>query len=280
MQPLSATAAKSPEDIDAVLGRFQAWSATRKATDKTPPKAASKKSDDLPDGVRELSYREALESSRHRWETRTQPPVSNESREAIQTGAEEKPTPAFSPAVQHDKVQHDKPAPAVFPAPSSFNDEAFLPDMVSLSAAARPPAHAMNPQEQPVIPAFGTVFAEAIPTEPDPAALALVWPVAPKNERQVSMSLRVAASEQALIKARAAEAGLSVSAYLRQCALEVEKLRAQVHHTLALIEQRSEQGPVRSLTAGPPPAPILQGGFLARLGQFLFGSPARLTLRA
>jgi len=82
--------------------------------------------------------------------------------------------------------------------------------------------------------------------------LALIWPVAAKNERPVSMSLRVVASEQALIKARAAEAGLSVSAYLRQCALEVEKLRAQVHHTLALIEQGSEH--IRNLQAGQPPA--------------------------
>ena len=96
------------------------------------------------------------------------------------------------------------------------------------------------------------------------------------------MSLRVAASEQALIKARAAEAGLSISAYLRQCALEVEKLRAQVHHTLALLEQKSEQrsepSPARSLTARPPTPPL--GGFFARVGQLLFGSPGRLTLRA
>jgi predicted component of type VI protein secretion system len=39
------------------------------------------------------------------------------------------------------------------------------------------------------------------------------------------MSLRVAASKQALIKVRAAEAGLPASAYLRQCALQVEQLR-------------------------------------------------------
>lgn len=36
MQSLTASAAKPLDDIDAVLGRFQAWSAsTRKATDKT-----------------------------------------------------------------------------------------------------------------------------------------------------------------------------------------------------------------------------------------------------
>ena len=109
--------------------------------------------------------------------------------------------------------------------------------------------------------------------------LALVWPAADKAERQVSMSLRVAASEQALIKARAAKAGLSVSAYLRHCALEVEKLRTQVHHTLALIEQRSEQNPVRSLASGSPPAPAPQG-FFARMRRRIFPNAARLTIRA
>ena len=89
------------------------------------------------------------------------------------------------------------------------------------------------------------------------------------------MSLRVAASEHALIKARAAEAGLSVSAYLRQCALEVEKLRAQVHHTLALLEQGSKHKPVLSLPADAAPK-----NFLARFGRRIFGTPTRITLRA
>jgi hypothetical protein len=249
MQPLTATAAKPPEDIDAVLGRFQAWAASRTA-DKTPQKAAPKKSGDLPDGVRELSYEEALESSRYRWQTRSQP---SESGVSAQTAAEQEP---LIPVTQ------------TTPSQSVIDDQAILPDKVTFSAATAPPTRS-------VAPAFGTVLAEALPTESDSSALALIWPAPPRNERQVSMSLRVAASEQALIRARAAEAGLSVSAYLRQCALEVEKLRAQVHHTLARLEQGSEHKPVRSLPADLPP-----NGFLARLGQRIFGTPARLTLRA
>ncbi len=273
MQSLTATAAKPspltpPEDIDAVLGRFQAWSAIRKATGKT-----TQKRKDLPDGVRELSYEEALESGRYRWQARTQPSVICDSTEEVPTSADEKSVRAVTPG-------RSDPA-------SAFNAEAIQPDKLSLSNAG-PPVHTTALPETSVAPAFGTVLAEALPTEPDPnpdlGPLALVWPAPPKNERQVSMSLRVAPSEQALIKARAAEAGLSVSAYLRQCALEVEKLRAQVHHTLALIEQKSEQmsepSPARSLTAGPPTAPASLGGFLARVGQLLFGSPGRLTLRA
>jgi len=261
MQPLTATAAKSPEDIDAVLGRFQVWSATRKAT--------SPKTKGLPEGVRELSYEEALESSRNRWQARTQPSVMRDSTEEITTSADRKSV---------SEVTHDEAAPEAFPTQTAFDTEAIQPDRLSLSATAISPASHGIDLPQKAQPAFGTVLAEAIPCEPDPAALALVWPAPPKTERQVSMSLRVAASEQALIKARAAEAGLSVSAYLRQCALEVEKLRAQVHHTLALIEQKSEQSPARNL--GSPPSPIRPDGFFARLGQLFFGSPARVTLRA
>jgi hypothetical protein len=243
MHPLTATPAKPPEDIDAVLGRFQAWSATR----KIPQKAAPKKSHDLPEGVRELSYEEALESSRDRWQVRTQPSASDESKEEIQFRAKEKPAPATT---------QDKPTPV------AFNAEAIQPDKLSLTSALTQ-VRTTAPPDQSVAPAFGAVLAEALPVESDPnpdlGPLALIWPASPKNERQVSMTLRVAASEQALIKARAAEAGLSVSAYLRQCALEVEKLRAQVHHTLALIEQKSEQRPeprpTRSLSVGSPTAP-------------------------
>jgi hypothetical protein len=272
MQPLTATAAKPPEDIDAVLGRFQAWSATR----KTPQKAAPKKSHDLPEGVRELSYEEALESSRDRWQFRTQPSAIRDSTEEIPTNSHGQSVPAVT--------QHE-PAPEEFPAQTAFNAEAIQPDKLSLTTAG-PPVRTMAPPDKSVAPAFGAVLAEALPAESDPnpdlGPLSLVWPAPPKSERQVSMTLRVAASEQALIKARAAEAGLSVSAYLRQCALEVEKLRAQVHHTLAILEQKSEQrwepSPARRLTSGPPAAP--PGGFFARVGQLLFGSPGRLNLRA
>jgi hypothetical protein len=94
------------------------------------------------------------------------------------------------------------------------------------------------------------------------------------------MSLRVAASKHALIKARAAEAGLSASAYLRQCALEVEKLRAQVHHTLALIEQRSSQNPGQSLRPAAPPFQPARPGIFFRLCRRILGQPEPLTLRA
>ncbi|HEX3438532.1 MAG TPA: hypothetical protein VHT24_17305 [Pseudacidobacterium sp.] len=61
-------------------------------------------------------------------------------------------------------------------------------------------------------------------------------------ERRSSMlSIRVTDAERSLFKSRAAEANLSVSAYMRQCVLQVEELRTQVErHLLAASGQNCE----------------------------------------
>jgi hypothetical protein len=88
------------------------------------------------------------------------------------------------------------------------------------------------------------------------------------EERQVSMSLRVAASEQALIKVRAAEAGVSASAYLRRCALEVEILRAQVQQFLAVSSRRRRAEPGDESRAASPDG---REGWLSRLKRRIWG---------
>jgi hypothetical protein len=238
MQPLTAPATSSGEDIDDVLGRFHAWANAHKASPKTS---------DMIDGVRELSYEEALQSSRRRWQTHNSSP---------------------SPSACSEK------------SAAEFNDDAIAPDTLTLNTGTEPSGSASISAGEPLLASFGTILSEAVSADVDSGPLALVWPAANKSERQVSMSLRVAASEHALIKARAAEAGLSASAYLRQCALEVEKLRAQVHHTLALIEQRSSQNPGQSLRPAAPPFQPARPGIFFRLCRRILGQPEPLTLRA
>jgi hypothetical protein len=247
MQPLTASAPASTEDLDDVLGRFHAWSNAHKA---------SRKISEMIDGVREVSYEEALQSSRRRWQSHTTAPTSSH-----ESSLPESPT-------------DDKTPPNNVP----FSDDTVAPDTLTLSATQDGHNNAIRAIEANAPPVFGTILREAVSPDVTSGPLALIWPAAGTPERQVSMSLRVAASEQALIKARAAEAGLSASAYLRQCALEVEKLRAQVHHTLALIEQRSEQNPQRCLAAAPP-IRIAQPGFISRLRQRIFGRPDAFTIR-
>lgn len=247
MQPSTAHSLQSAEDLDAVLVRFQAWSGSRKTKDMT-------------DGVRELSYEDALRSSRSRWQGRAQSPeLVAQTTTRLEAGIQNPP--------------YETPEEVAFP------DKSFMLDTVSLSGAV-PEASAVvsAKKESAWPPVFGAILAEALtPAAHHSGALARIWPAASKPERQVSMSLRVAASEQALIKARAAEAGISASAYLRQCALEVEQLRAQVQHTLALIERKS----TLALPAGEAPILLSRCGFLGRMRQRIFGERrTTLTLRA
>jgi hypothetical protein len=239
MQPLTAPATSSAENIDDVLGRFHAWANAHKATQKT---------NEMIDGVCEVSYEEALQSSRRRWQTHTA---------------------TTSPAAHTEQ-----------PAAIDFqDDDAIAPDTFTLTAGTEPSGEVTISAGEPHPGSFRTILSQTVSPDVNSGPLALVWPAANKSEHQVSMSLRVAASEQALIKARAAEAGLSASAYLRHCALEVEKLRAQVHHTLALIEQRSSQNSGLSLPSATPQAQA-QPRLLTRVYRRIFGQPGSLILRA
>lgn len=55
------------------------------------------------------------------------------------------------------------------------------------------------------------------------------------NLKSASVTLRMSQGECDQLRRRAAEAGLTVSAYLRSCAFEVESLRAQVKEALAQL---------------------------------------------
>lgn len=64
-----------------------------------------------------------------------------------------------------------------------------------------------------------------------------------ETRRTASVTLRLSKDESVQVRARAAEAGLTVSAYFRSCAFEVEQLRTQVKQLLA--EMRTQK-PVMS----------------------------------
>jgi predicted DNA binding CopG/RHH family protein len=66
-----------------------------------------------------------------------------------------------------------------------------------------------------------------------------------RNLKNASITIRMSKAECAQLHRRAAEAGLTVSAYLRSCTFEAESLRAMVRDTLAQL---------RSVTAQAKPA--------------------------
>ncbi len=63
----------------------------------------------------------------------------------------------------------------------------------------------------------------------------------PFVRKSASVTLRLTAVEDEQLRGRAVEAGLTLSAYLRFCAFEVDSLRAQVKEAVAQMRQ-AEQG--------------------------------------
>jgi predicted DNA binding CopG/RHH family protein len=77
-----------------------------------------------------------------------------------------------------------------------------------------------------------------------------------QEKKSASLTIRMSLAECDQLKQRAAEAGLTVSAYLRSCTLEAESLRAQVKDALAAIRAATPQppqpSPAESVTSGEP----------------------------
>jgi hypothetical protein len=59
------------------------------------------------------------------------------------------------------------------------------------------------------------------------------------KHKSASVTVRLSEEENAQLRERAAEAGLTISAYLRSCTLEAETLRAQVKQALTALRAAS-----------------------------------------
>ena len=72
-----------------------------------------------------------------------------------------------------------------------------------------------------------------------------------RNLKDASITIRMSKAECAQLHRRAAEAGLTVSAYLRSCTFEAESLRAMVKDTLAQLRSVTTQQ-AKPTDAAPP----------------------------
>jgi hypothetical protein len=166
----------------------------------------------------------------------------------------------------------DSPAPPSFAgllaalatpaqATNSDRDDGLEDDIAELSyeSALRPPARREgSPGSDPTKawpaggidtdPAGTSVFPASESAGPAPGSAAGIGNEStdeagsPPNEmhaRKDRVTLRLSRSEVLRLRGRAAESGLTVSAYLRTCILEVESLRAQVKD--ALVRMRSTE---------------------------------------
>ena len=126
-----------------------------------------------------------------------------------------------------------------------------------LTAGTRPETSTPNRPPQRAQPAFREVFKATA------GLAATAKPDAIHACKSIALSLRVSDAEQARIQACAARASLSVSAYLRQCALGVDELRDQVELALDKLHQQDTK-----FTAPPGLAAI--PGILGRFASHWF----------
>lgn len=83
--------------------------------------------------------------------------------------------------------------------------------------------------------------------EAQPLQTAASAPLGVPETKAVSVTLRMNRQEASQVRQRAADAGLTVSAYIRSCVCEAEVLRAQVKSALQEMRQASEQKMIRTL---------------------------------
>jgi hypothetical protein len=97
-----------------------------------------------------------------------------------------------------------------------------------------------------------------------------------RNLKAASVTIRLSKEECEQLHRRAAEAGLTVSAYLRSCTFEAESLRAMVKDTLAELRSvKSERRPV-AVAAATAIAPVeRRPSLFRRFGAWLIGRGPR-----
>jgi len=232
------------EDIDAILGKFSAWSSSQGVNSGPQPR------------VSEVSYEQALHATRFRRnspEAIPSPEIAADLAPAVESSAS-----APQPPARRRKKTTQAAAPARTRKKPRPHSTLAAEDIVRGDAACKEPvaghpnfptdeaaelliAKAPEPRET-----FAGVMRQEVhremarELERDSRDLArnpsknLSGDLA-SPARSVSLTVRLAPEECALVKARAGEAGISVSAYVRQCALDVDLLREHVETVLAEI---------------------------------------------
>ncbi len=195
---------------------------------------------------------------------------------------------ALASAAQSPKDLNNKPSPSEKHSAPAWDDDSLAPDVATLSYESALKAHAryrptdtsLTQLPDPVPFCLEEAAAATqqpeprIPVRPEPRAAANPKPKfnrfsplpAERDLKDASITIRMSKAECVQLHRRAAEAGLTVSAYLRSCTFEAESLRAMVKDTMAQLRSAQTQ----PKPADPAPQPRRssigkQAGKLARL---------------
>jgi hypothetical protein len=129
-----------------------------------------------------------------------------------------------------------------------LSDASFAPpvETVQPSALEATPAP-VEAEAATARPAAARFAADRAP-EPGACAIAAEEAAEDRNLKSASITIRLSKAECKQLRKRAAEAGVTVSSYLRSCTFEAEALRAMVKDTLAQL--RSEPARPAAVDAG------------------------------
>lgn len=168
---------------------------------------------------------------------------------------------------------------AIQPKPQSKNQAA--------SAAVAVKKHAATPSAEPrrkKHPAFRQILASSVRSKPLQATKVRVPKKQAAPDRNRRITTRFSSVEQRSIERQAAAAGLTVSAWLRHCALA--QARAQIHPQSTLPAKHTDRK-ARSMPPAAPSATLfsqpsnsLLGNWLTLLRQRFLASPERFAERA
>ena len=274
--PATVRAGANADDLDSVLGRFQEWTKARGeqpgakfSSTASLGRAKASKQVNLTHGARELSYEQALRASSYRRPVLS--PVNEATAPAVesfQTTVAEVRKPnvdldarreSASEPVRHVGLRSSKaPSPEVSDTARTLRVKgpaATAPEprkktrrntekSQAVSEKSVRPANSGRIPGPPIVPLMVNpqpVFREVLREAAGLAAPTRSASIPEANllvSKTVAISLRVSDAEQARIQAGAARANLSVSAYLRQCALGVDELRAQVELALSGLHKQ------------------------------------------
>jgi hypothetical protein len=157
-------------------------------------------------------------------------------------------------------------------ADSAWSLDGLADDVATLSYEEALRSHSAIPDSAPDQGSTERPAGEGIGHPPQPS-------VQPRPLKTASITIRLSEPDCQQVRQRAAEAGLTVSEYLRSCTLEVDSLRAQVKDALAQI--RTSAGSAASFEAPARERNHRLGTVLARVqGWFRrFPSKRRLQVR-
>lgn len=150
-----------------------------------------------------------------------------------------------------------------------------LPSQPSIPRRASPARVARRKVRDSKRPAFRKVLASTV--QQPKAVLASRNKPAPDRTRRITT--RFSPAEERRIEKCAAELGITVSAYLRQCALAAITQKALAEMPEPVVTAKSRKSPARATEQAMQyaPAPSLFGGWLALLRNRFLGPPVRFT---